>query len=69
MGSAGINEGSLYTSTFFSRKFLSSFLFFNLSKLTDCLILIFYQIVGIFNTYTDAVYLFIYIVFNSFFLN
>ena len=54
MGSAGINEGSLYTSTFFSRKFLSSFLFFNLNKLTDCQIQIFDQIVGVFNTYTDA---------------
>src|SRR6516162_7057100 len=67
MGSAGMNDGSLYTRTFFSRKFLSSFLVFNWCKLTNCLIQIFNQIVGIFNTHTDANQGIAKAVFNSLF--
>ena len=54
MGSAGIKDGLLNTRTFFSRKFLSSFLFFNLFVLTDRLIQIFYQVTRIFDTHADS---------------
>src|SRR5450631_1426068 len=53
-GSAAIKESWLNSSTFSSRKSCSSFLFRNGVMLTNCLIQVFDQITGIFNTGTDA---------------
>src|SRR5450631_1450109 len=67
MGSAGMKEGWLYIPTFFSRKFLSSFLFFTMAILTDRLIQILDQVSRVFDTNADADQGITESVFNSFF--